>query len=112
MWGESDMPQFNAMFGVSFLIYCNILTVFVAVEVLTGIPIRTPTRLSKYHAGAILILVGLVNYFLLVHDGKYKKIAKEFEKESVAHKRRGLIGIWVYIIGSFALPIVIILLAH
>ncbi len=97
MWGESDLPQFNALFGVSALILMNIITLVTAFEVFTG------QRLSLSRAGVIgggLALIA-IGYFLLVHGGKYRKIAKEFDKETQSQRKWRLIACVFYVALSF-----------
>jgi flagellar basal body-associated protein FliL len=88
------------------------LTVFVATEAIIGSEYLVSTPNSEYYAGAMLIVVGLVSYFLLVHNEKYKKIAEEFKKERPTQKRKRMILIWLYIMGSFAVNLFSVWLAY
>jgi len=97
MWGESDLPQFNALFGVSALILMNIITLVTAFEVFTG------QRLSLNRAGVIgggLALIA-IGYFLLVYGGKYQKIAKEFGRETQSQRNWRLIACVFYVALTF-----------
>src|SRR2546427_4429900 len=89
-WGESDMPQFSALFVMLILFSLNLMTVPTAIEVFTG------GRLihNELIPGGVFLAISLISYFLLVHGGKYKKIAKEFSGESPAQRRTRLLGIW------------------
>jgi hypothetical protein len=107
-WGESDMPQYNAIIGVSFLIYLNIISLFIAIETLTGNQYFLFLPNGEYYAAATCLLLLLVNYILLVRNGKYLKIAEEFKKENPSQKRKGLVFVWLYVTGSF---VILILLA-
>jgi hypothetical protein len=112
MWGESDLPQYNAMFATSFLIFLNITTLFILIEALMGTKYLVSIPMIEYSAGGILLMLFVVNYFLLVRHGKYLKIAEELRKESQIQKRRGLIFIWLYIIGSFVTNFFFVWLAY
>src|SRR5882672_2154348 len=84
MWGESDLPQFNALFGVSFLIFLNIMTLLDLVDLCAGrhvVPFSRPTVI-----GTVLVVI-VIGYFILVHNGKYRTIAKEFSNETPAQRR-------------------------
>src|SRR5712692_10392651 len=101
MWGESDLPQFNALFGVSALILMNIITLVTAFEVFTG------QRLSLSRAGVIgggLALIA-IGYFLLVHGGKYRKIAKEFDKETQSQRSKTGVRPAIFAISGFIVQV-------
>jgi len=103
MWGESDLPHLNAILGVSFLMFLNLLTLFFTVKPLIDCQPCLTSSADEYIMGGVFLILVLVNYLLLVRDGKYVKIAEEFKKESPAQKRKGIIFVWFYIIGSFIL---------
>ena len=97
MWGESDVPQFNALFGVSFLIFANLITLVTAFEVISG------KRFSLNRAGAIGALVTLIaiGYFLLIKSEKYRDIAKRFNKETQSQRKLRLIACVFYVALTF-----------
>ena len=97
-WGESDLPQYNALFGVSFLIFLNIMSFLTAIEVCTGRRF-TLSRLAVIAMGGTLMVTG---YLLLVHNGKYRRIAKEFSDESPTQRKRRLIAAVIYVTLTFA----------
>ena len=96
-WGESDMPQFNALFAVSFLIFMNLISCLVAIEVCSGRHV-TLSGLATIATGLTIITIG---YCLVVHNRKYQKMAKEFSSETPAQRRRRLIGVVIYVTLSF-----------
>jgi hypothetical protein len=88
-WGESDIPQFNALFGVSFLVFLNILSVLTAIDVSVG---RHVVSLPRPVEMGLALCPMAAGYFVLVHKGKYRQIAKRFADETpVQSKRRFLI---------------------
>jgi hypothetical protein len=91
------MPQFSALFVMLILFSLNLMTIPTAIEVFTG------GRLihDELIPGGVFFAISVISYFLLVHNGRYKKIAKEFSGDSPAQRRTRLLGIWIYIIGSF-----------
>lgn len=99
MWGESDLPKYNTLFGVSLLICFNIMTLATLVEVLVGNHLPDSNVVSIGLLG-IFIAVLLVSYYLLVHNGKYRTIVKEFNRETPVQRRKRLAAILLYVIGS------------
>ena len=100
-WGERDLPQFNALFGVSFMIILNI-GILVGILDLFGFNfIRDETPKVGIVILGFLIL-GL-NYFWLVKNEKYKRITKEFEMESKNKRLRNTLFLWLYLILSFVI---------
>jgi hypothetical protein len=100
-WGESDLPQFNALFGVSFMMFVN-------VGVIAGI--LDTIGLNIFHEKAPMkeiLLFGFIilaiNYFWLVHDGKYKQLAKDYKNESKNKRFRNTLLLWLYVVMSFVL---------
>jgi hypothetical protein len=100
-WGK-DAPQFNALLVVSFLFFVNLLNVRLIIEALLGRPLYERSLRDRPYVFAVFGLVLLAHYFLLIHHGRYKKIAEEFRGESPTQRRSGLIGVWLYAAGSLA----------
>jgi hypothetical protein len=98
LWGESDMPHYNALFGVSFLLFLNIMSAFTLVDLLAGKHFVRLTRAVAMSIAGMLICVG---YLVLVHKAKYRNLGTQFAGESPDQSRRRLIGIWLYIIITF-----------
>jgi hypothetical protein len=72
-----------------------------AIEAFNGERLVEDSNGSKLGVALILVGVLFVNYFLLVHDGKYKKIAKEFVYESKAQRRKKLSALLIYVTLTF-----------
>lgn len=97
-WGESDLPQFNALFGLSFLVFLNIMSVFTAIDVFFGRHVVPLTRPVVVGLALCLLATG---YFLLVHNGKYRQIAKAFTDETPIQRKRRLLPCVAYVALSF-----------
>jgi hypothetical protein len=109
-WGESDLPQFNALFGVSFMMYLNIGIIAGIIDML-GLDIfieKTPKKEIIIFGFVILT----INYFWLVHNGKYKQIAKEFKNESKNKKTRNALLLWLYVAASFVFVSLVAMLSE
>lgn len=108
-WGARDLPQFNAVLGVSFLMYLNLLALAFFVMLLTLKDLPIANGLAKI----IILLSGFalvsINYLIMVKDGKYQKIVETYQDESTEDKRKGTIKVGIYILSSFIIPIVIIM---
>ncbi len=98
-WGESDLPQFNALFGVSFMMFVNIGFIAGILDVL-GLRIFVEDTPKNEIIFTMLVIL-VANYFWLVHNGKYKQIAKELKKEPKNKRTRNVILLWLYVIVSF-----------
>jgi uncharacterized membrane protein len=100
-WGESDMPQFSALFLVLIFMFMNTMSILTAVEILAGGSLIEDQSSEQLILGGLALTISLTSYFLLVHRGKYKRIVADFCDESVTQRRVGLAAIWVYITSSF-----------
>ena len=109
-WGENDIPQFNALLGVSFLIYLNTFTLFIGVKLITEFRILEQIKFSKTQAVIGFMVIGLINYYIFIHASKYKLIAKQFNKESKGERKTRFYWCLFYVIFSFASFFVLLLI--
>ncbi|MDB4104765.1 hypothetical protein N9545_04495 [Salibacteraceae bacterium] len=99
LWGESDLPELNAVLALSLAFVCNILSLMVLVYIATGGLIIQP-GIPKIESIFLLLIVMALHYFSLMHNGKYQRIEKEFQNESKGErKRKGALAL-IYIFGS------------
>lgn len=70
---------------------------------LLGVNIFLRDELPKKELVIIMLSLFVLNYFLFVHKGNYRSIAKELKKEPPEKRRANTILIWLYVILSFAL---------
>lgn len=110
-WGETNQPQLNALLGVTFLIYLNVYTLLVGINLVTGFSIIEQLSIGKLKLIILMGVIGIVNYFIFLHNGKYKQIAKQFKKESEAKRRRNFYLCLVYVVLSFAICFTFVLLS-
>ena len=100
-WGKNDVPQFNALLGVSFFIFVNITTFFFII-----LPFGYSNllkNLTKIEILLVSFIILIINYFWLVHKNKYKITARFYEKETKKRRMRNTIILWLYGILSFVL---------
>lgn len=99
-WGKNDLPQYNAMLGVSFMMILNfgiIAGIFDMLGIINIFIEKTPTK----EIILFFLMVTILNYFWLVHNGKYKQIAKKYKNEPENKRTRNVILLWLYVIASF-----------
>jgi len=101
-WGENDLPQWNALFGVSFMMFLNLGLLGLLLQLL-GVNIFLCNELPKKELIIIMLSLFVLNYFLFVHKGNYRSISKELKKESPKKRKTNTFLLWTYVILSFAL---------
>ena len=111
-WGESDVPEYNALFGVSFLAFLNIMSLFTAIELVTGLSIIDDSRMGRLFWFVPFLGVLVASYFFLVGRGRYKQIAKKFSSETTVEKRTRLAALLLYVVGTFAVFFGLISISH
>jgi len=81
-WGQSDVPEYNAVFGLSALGVINLYNLMFLVNFAFGFDLFSKFSWSVGHAiGAFTILV-LINYFVFVRNQQFKSMTVEFNKLS------------------------------
>jgi len=112
-WGESDQPWFNAMLGVTFLMYLNIITIINLVLYLFGTFMQEDK--NNYYK-IVIALFGLsllaINYFFLFGGKKHFQIVVLFQNETRKQKNIGTIKLGLYVFLSFAIPTISGILYH
>src|SRR5438477_8646627 len=94
-WGESDLPQFSALFLVLIFIFLNLMSIPTGIDLFTGGHLIRDSGRNKFMLGGVGLVISLISYYLLVHGGKYKQIAQEFSHESPRQKKTRLIVVWI-----------------
>lgn len=101
-WGEKDLPQWNALFGVSFMMFLNLGIVGLLLQ-LFGINIFLRNELPKMELAILMLSLFVVNYFQFIYKVNYRSITKELQKESAEKRRINTVFLWLYVVLSFAL---------
>ena len=84
------MPEFNALFLVSFFLFLNCYSLIDLIGHVTKTKSLT-AQFSVLHGLVIGSVIIGVSYFILVKDRRYEKTAEQFNKESKAARTRNLI---------------------
>ena len=71
---KSENPILNAFLAVSLLCYINLVSFSLLIEALFGISILNFENYHGWYWIGIILGVMLVNYFLLIFNGKHNKI--------------------------------------
>ena len=101
-WGVNDLPQWNALFGVSFMMFLNLGLLGLLLQFF-GLNIFLRNELPKKELVIIMISLFVMNYFLFIHKVNYRSITKELKKESLKQRRLNTVLLWSYVILSFVL---------
>ena len=110
-WGKSDVPHFNALLGLTFLVFLNIYALLMIVELLTEYSFFNFLGFGIWNAVIIYWAAGVINYFIFLYKGKYKKIAKDFVKESNIKKNKRFVWCLVYTAFSFSIAFIALILS-
>jgi hypothetical protein len=101
-WGEKDLPQWNALFGVSFMMFLNLGLVGLLLQAF-GLNIFQRDELPKKELIVLMVGLFILNYFLFIRNGNYLSIVKELKKESSNKRKANTFLIWLYVVLSFSL---------
>src|SRR6267378_4459169 len=101
--GKYSAHYFNAAINFSMVLILNFSTLYGIYLVISGTKISILDVVPIWVVGAIGAGFGVLHTFLLGYKDRYKKIIKEFSKESRAEEhRRNLWAVW-YVFLSFFL---------
>ena len=101
-WGSIDAPHWNALFGVSFMMFLNLLLFGVVLQYFdVNIFLRDET--PKKEAVTILAILACINYFQFIYNEKYKTIGNKFKMETKRKRRINTLLLWLYVVSSFVL---------
>ena len=98
-WGEKDIPHFNALLGVTFMMVMNVFVLINLVDVFGLYDLYD--RWGNTPWGFVCVGLLLINYRWLVHDRKYLQLPKRYEGESKHQRRRKMIFLWLYVVISW-----------
>lgn len=101
LWGEGDVPEFNAVAGMSLSFGCNVLSIIVILDIIFKVTLF-PEGIPKKEGIVPIVIIILTHYFAFMHKGKYREIEKEFENESRKERRKKGFFVLVYTFGSLA----------
>lgn len=109
-WGKEDLPQLNALLGVSALLYFNLLSAEIIIQLISGFGAIVKLGITKFHAVFIALALLAANYFVFLAKGQYLRLEREFGGEPPAHRKRGSVYSTIYVLGTFILFFALVIL--
>jgi hypothetical protein len=103
VWGEGDMPQFNALFGVSFLSFLNIYCLIGISRYLVGVNLFEITNWGKFHAILLGTIILSLGFLIFISGQRYQVLFKQFHREPPDVRRRNLVLCILYAVISVVL---------
>jgi hypothetical protein len=100
--GDKESHEFTAFFSLTFLVYANLASIFLALKLILNFSIAH-IELSKLEIGIYSLMPTIPQYLLLLYRNKYLKILKEFGKEDKREALNGTIYAWLYIVITFVI---------
>ncbi len=101
---KSENPTLNAFLAVSLLCYINLVSFSLLIEALFGISILNFENYHGWYWIGIILGVMLINYFLLIFNGKHNKIIQYFNNNKSIKKDYAIIS---YIVSTTVLILAI-----
>lgn len=99
-WGMEDMPHYNALFGVSFMMFSNLYLLAWLLQ-LFGLNIVLHEETPRFEVAFIGLIILFYNYFRFIYKKKFKSLVKLYSKESKQRRRRNTFLLWLYFLLSF-----------
>lgn len=111
-WGERDFPQLNALFGVSFLMFSNLLAIYQLILLMFAKTIPIINDSIKIVVAFCGVVILLLNYFTIVRNSKYHDVIEQFQDENLNARKAGTIKIAIYLIITLSLPFSLAILTY
>ncbi len=102
---ESDIDEWTAVFILSFVMYANILNVFIVPVVLFGPKVMI--TVDRLEVTVVFTLILLAHYFMFIHKSRWKDLLNTFDQESKERRQRMNRWVVAYVAGSPVLFIVL-----
>jgi len=83
-FGDSDLPHLNATLHLGLLMLLNWMTLALLIQVVTGLRL---TSWGQNESIVTVVIIGLVQYGLFFHHGRYRRIIKRFQEEDAVVSR-------------------------
>ena len=106
---RNDTPIFNTIATLTIVHWFQLLNIFYVVDEFTSYKIWNSIFSPSKFNPMIVILFGILNFILLYNKKKWKSYAEEFKNESPKERKRGLIIVLSYLIGTIILSFVLVI---
>jgi hypothetical protein len=93
-FGKQDSPLLNALLELSMLIWLNVLTAVLLIDKI--FKIKMLNLLSEKYIITIIIafLVLIIQYFLLIHKDRHKKIIEDYKNDKSNSRKNDNMAFW------------------
>lgn len=81
-WGANDMPQYNALIGVTILVFLALFDLALLIEVNLRISLLDSAGIGKLHVVAILLFLGAINYLIFIRNENFSRLKEVFSAET------------------------------
>lgn len=95
---HDSSPEYTAFFTITFLVYCNLLTLFAVVRIIYGEPIDLP-EVNKIWLAVIGVIPAIPQWIYLIYKQRYLKIIKSLNDFMIKDK----LITWTYILLSIGI---------
>jgi hypothetical protein len=95
-----DIAPFAAMVYFSGLLFLNLLVISIF---LRKVGLMPSLFTGKRQVVIFMVCFIVVNYFLFLHTGRFRKIITKYETESESRRKKGNLVVWLYVIISILL---------
>ncbi len=106
---RNDTPIFNTIATLTIVHWFQLLNIFYVVDEFTSYKIWNSIFSPSKFNPMIVILFGILNFILLYNKKKWKSYDEEFKNESPKERKRGLIIVLSYLIGTIILSFVLVI---
>lgn len=104
---NDNMPETKGSFILSLIQFLTILDLMTLAQLFYSF--ENP---PKYYALIVLLLFGIINWYIYEHNFDEEKYDKQWENENKTQKtKRGWLVV-IYLLGSFLLPVIYGILKH
>ena len=106
---RNDTPIFNTIATLTIVHWFQLLNIFYVVDEFTSYKIWNSIFSPSKFNPMIVILFGILNFILLYNKKKWKSYDEEFKNELPKERKRGLIIVLSYLIGTIILSFVLVI---
>lgn len=106
---EVENAHINAVISMAFLTGINLISIPLILMASFGKDvISIPQLPSNWILFLVVIIYGVIQYFLLAYKKKYLEIVEEYKNENEEKNKMGTFFIWLYIVISLGIPLFIL----
>jgi hypothetical protein len=96
---KSDQPVLNSILALSVLMFCNLITLSLVIELISGFKIISFEGITVINVIVVIVAIIFLNFFLLGFESRYSSIIDKYSKRDVI---KGYLGVVIYILLSIA----------